>query len=58
MRETCLVSFYGEESMKKDTVTNSNLPGFEGDSKATSESDSQSTLQSHATKSERIKECK
>ena len=41
-----LGEFYGEESMKKDTVTNSNLPGFESDSKARSESDSQSTLQS------------
>ncbi|MGK4047661.1 accessory Sec-dependent serine-rich glycoprotein adhesin, partial [Ligilactobacillus salivarius] len=38
--------FYGEESMKNDTVTNGNLPGFESDSKATSESNSQSTLQS------------
>ena len=38
--------FYGEESMKNDTVTNGNLPGFESDSKATSESNSRSTLQS------------
>ena len=43
-----LGDFYGEESMKKDTVTNSNLPGFESDSKATSESNSQSTLQSQS----------
>ena len=41
--------FYGEESMKNDTVTNSNLPGFESDSKARSESNSQSTLQSQST---------
>ena len=41
-----LGDFYGEESMKNDTVTNGNLPGFEGNSKATSESKSQSTLQS------------
>ena len=43
-----LGDFYGEESMKKDTVTNSNLPGFESYSKATSESNSQSTLQSQS----------
>ena len=41
-----LGDFYGEESMKNDSTTNSNLPGFESDSKATSESKSQSTLQS------------
>ena len=41
-----LGDFYGEESMKNDTVTNGNLPGFESGSKATSESNSRSTLQS------------
>ena len=38
--------FYGEESMKNDSTTNNNLPGFESGSKATSESNSRSTLQS------------
>ena len=41
-----LGDFYGEESMKNDSTTNSKLPGFESDSKARSESDSQSMLQS------------
>ena len=41
-----LGDFYGEESMKNDSTTNGNLPGFESDSKARSESDSQSMLQS------------
>ena len=45
-KRNLLGEFYGEESMKNDTVTNSNLPGFEGNSKATSESNSQSKLQS------------
>ncbi|WP_340852923.1 KxYKxGKxW signal peptide domain-containing protein, partial [Ligilactobacillus salivarius] len=40
--------FYGEESMKNDSTTSNNLPGFESDSKATSESNSQSTLQSQS----------
>src|SRR5699024_5253963 len=41
-----LGDFYGEESMKNDSTTNNNLPRFESDSKATSESNSRSTLQS------------
>ncbi|MDM8206221.1 accessory Sec-dependent serine-rich glycoprotein adhesin, partial [Ligilactobacillus salivarius] len=41
-----LGDFYGEESMKNDSTTNGKLPGFESDSKARSESDSQSMLQS------------
>ncbi|MDM8273317.1 accessory Sec-dependent serine-rich glycoprotein adhesin [Ligilactobacillus salivarius] len=48
-KRNLLGEFYGEESMKNDTVTNGNLPGFESDSKATSESNSQSTLQSQST---------